>query len=79
MVNWNNLFKKYFENVESNVYFISMKFNVLKECKVKSRIDLFKIIDVLFEMKGIYILECDNNFIFVNDCMFKIIVYYFGV
>lgn len=79
MVNRNNLPKQYLENVETNAHFTSMKFNVLKECKVKSRTDSLKITDALSEMKGTYTLECDNNFTFVNDCMFKIIAYHFGV
>lgn len=60
------------------MYFDEMKFQVLKRCKVDFNICSFYFIDVLIEMEGIYIEKSQNEFKFIYDFMFEIIVYYFG-
>lgn len=67
------------DNIDDvNLKFNKMKCNFFRWCKVELNMESFKIIDVLFEMEEIYIKKWGNEFIFIYNIMFEIIVYYFG-
>lgn len=50
----------------------------LCECKLSLYIESFEVIDVFFEMEGIYMMSCCDVFIFIYDILFDIVVFYFG-
>lgn len=52
--------------------------SILRECKVPSTTDNFKLINALLEMEGTYTKESDGEFTFIHDSMFEIIAFHFG-
>lgn len=81
MVNENKLLKEILDNgknFNNEFDFNEKKYKFLEVCKVFLMIENFEFLDVLLEMKGIFIKCCGSEFFFVYDFMFEIVVYYFG-
>lgn len=80
MVYESRLFEDILNNIINDKDEINLnekKCKFLEVCKSLNMVN-FEIIDVLFEMEGIYIKKCGIDFMFVYDFLFEIVVYYFG-
>ncbi|XP_061194768.1 uncharacterized protein LOC133202922 [Saccostrea echinata] len=74
MMNKNTLSK---DILKDGNFFRTMK-TVLENCKIEKSTGIFKFIDALTGMNGIYTKKCGEHFSFLHHSMYKLTAYHYG-